>query len=97
MMEDQEIPVGSGNRYRYIQASQDDRAARIGQPKYLPVDSCKTYRMNCEPSIKYKEVGRKKMSGFTTGFIKDGEKLVDGSPGGFLVEMVITLAKPIYN
>ena len=47
MMEDQEIPVGSGNIYQYIPARQDDRAARTGQPKYLPVDTCKTYGMNC--------------------------------------------------
>ena len=47
--------------------------------------------------MKYIEARRQKRSGFTTGLIKAGEKLLDGSPGGFLVEMVKTLAKPIYN
>ena len=30
MMEDQEIPAGSGNRYRYIPARKDDHAAKTG-------------------------------------------------------------------
>ena len=93
MIEDEEIPAGSGNRYRYIPARKDDRAVRTGQPKYLSVDTCKAYRMNCEPRMKYIEARRQKRSAFTTGLIKAGEKLLDGSPGGFLVEMVKTLAK----
>ena len=97
MIEDQEILVGSGNRYCYIPENRDDCATRTGQPKYLLVDTCKVYGMNCEPSMKYKEVGRKKRSSFTTGLIQAGEKLLDRSPGGLLVEMVKTLAKPIYN
>ena len=40
---------------------------------------------------------RQKRSGFTSGLIKASEKLLDGSPGGFLVETVKILAKPIYN
>ena len=51
---------------------------------------CKAYRMNCEPKMKYIEARRQKRSGFTRGLIKAGEKLLDGSPGGFLVEMVKT-------
>ena len=31
---------------------------------------------------------RKKRSGFTDRLLKAGEKLLDGSPGGFLVEML---------
>ena len=31
---------------------------------------------------------RKKRSGFTDRFLKTGEKLLDGSPGGFFVEML---------
>ena len=89
--------MGLGNRYRYIPGRKDDRAARRGPPKYLPVDTCKAYGMNCEPRMKYIEARRQKRSSFTTGLIKAGEKLLDGSPGGFLVEMVKTLAKPIYN
>ena len=29
MMENQEIPAGSGNRYRYLPAKQDDRVTKI--------------------------------------------------------------------
>ena len=97
MMEDREIPEGSGNRYRYILASENYLTAKTGWPKYLPVDTCETYEMNCEPETRYVETRRQKQSRFTTGLIKAGEKLLDGSPGGFLVKMVKTLAKPIYN
>ena len=40
---------------------------------------------------------RKKRSGFTDGLLKAREKLLDGSPGGFFVEMLKTIAKPVYN
>ena len=40
---------------------------------------------------------RKKRSGFTDGLLKAGEKLLDGSPRGFFVEMLKTIAKPVYN
>ena len=40
---------------------------------------------------------RKKRSGFTDGLLKAGEKLLDGSPGGFFVEIIKTFAKPVYN
>ena len=33
----------------------------------------------------------------TDGLLKVGEKLLDGSPGGFFVEMLKTIAKPVYN
>ena len=58
MMEDQEIPEGSGNRYWYIPASEDDLPAKKCQPKYLPVDTCETYGMNCEHEMKYIETRR---------------------------------------
>ena len=38
-----------------------------------------------------------KRSGFTDGLLKAGEKLLDGSPGGFFMEMLKTIAKPVYN
>ena len=94
MMEDQVLPDGS--RYRYIPATQSDIAPRTGQPKYLPVDTCKSYGSGCGSSKKYLQTGRQKRS-FTLGLIKAGEKLLDGSLGGFLVEMVKTIAKPIFN
>ena len=40
---------------------------------------------------------RKKRSRFTDGLLKAREKLLDGSPGGFFVEMLKTIAKPVYN
>ena len=62
MMEDREIPEGSGNRYQYIPARENDCVAKTGQPKYLPVDTCETYGMNCEPEMKYVETRRQKKS-----------------------------------
>ena len=94
MMEDQVLPDGS--RYRYILANQSNTAPRTGQPKYLPVDTCKSYGSGCRSSEKYLHVGRQRRS-FTSGLIKAGEKLLDGSPDGFIVEMFKTIAKPIYN
>ena len=40
---------------------------------------------------------RKKRSGFTDGLLKAGEKLLNGIPGGFFVEMLKTIAKSVYN
>ena len=40
---------------------------------------------------------QKKRSGFTDELLKAGEKLLEGSPGGFFVEMLKTMAKPVYN
>ena len=39
----------------------------------------------------------KKRSGFTDGLLKAGEKLLDGSPGGFFMQMLKTIVKPVYN
>ena len=40
---------------------------------------------------------RKKRSDFTDGLLKARKKLLDGSPGGFFVEMLKTITKPVYN
>ena len=40
---------------------------------------------------------RKKRSTFTDGLLNAGGKLLDGNPGGFFVEMLKTIAKPVYN
>ena len=48
MMEDQVFPDGS--RYQYLPATQRDVAPRTGQPKYLPVDTCKSYGSGCGSS-----------------------------------------------
>ena len=40
---------------------------------------------------------RKKRSEFTDRLIKAGGKLLEESPGRFFVEMLKTIAKPIYN
>ena len=97
MMERQELPVGSREKYVYIPAEQDDQVAKTGRAKYLPVDICKFHGVGCSPKIKYLQTSRKKRSSFTNGLVKAGEKLLDRSPGGFLVKMVKTIAKPIYN
>merc|ERR1711867_357249 len=60
-------------------------------------DTCQSHGVGCGSKTKYLQTGRQKRSSFTSGLIKACEKLLDGSPGGFLVEMVKTLAKPIYN
>ena len=40
---------------------------------------------------------RKKRSTFTDGLLNAGGKLLNGNPGGFFVEMLKTIAKPVYN
>ena len=42
-------------------------------------------------------IERKKRSYFTERLIKADDKLLDGSPGGFFVEMLKTVARPIYH
>ena len=93
MMENQEMPAGSGDKYVYLPAKRDDQVAKTGRPKYLPIDKCQSYGIGCNSKTKYLQPGRQKRSGFTSGLIKAGEKLLDGLPGGFLVEMVKTIAK----
>ena len=97
IMEKQELAVGSREKYIYIPAEQNDQVAKTGRAKYLPVDTCKSHGVGCSPKTKYLQTSQQKRSSFTNGIIKAGEKLLDGSPGGFLVEMVKTIAKPIYN
>ena len=117
-MEEQEISARSGKIYRFIPVNRKDLATKTGHPKYLPVDTCKNYGINCEPIMKHKDVRstertkrgvispsvftnirgmhhladlkdiniarymeRKKISNFTNGLIKAGEKLFDRSPG----------------
>ena len=92
MMEDQLLPDGSG--YCYLPAKQNDLAPK---PKYLPRDAYQSYGIGCNSNEKYLQPRRQKRSGFTSGLIKAGEKLLDGSPGGFFIVMVKTIAKPIYN
>ena len=97
MMEKQELPVGSREKYVYLPAKRDDQIFKTGRPKYLPIDTCQSYGVGCSPKTKYLQTSQQKRSGFTSGLIKAGEKLLDGSPGRFLFEMVKTIAKPIYN
>ena len=97
MMEKQELPVGSREKYVYILAEWDDQVTKTGRAKYLPVHTCQSHGVGCSSKTKYLQTSRQKRSSFTTGLIKAGEKLLDGSLGGFLVEMVETIAKPINN
>ena len=57
MMENQEIPAGSGNRYRYLPAKQDDCVTKTGRPKYLPIDTCQSYGIGCNSKVKYLQPG----------------------------------------
>ena len=56
MMEEQEIPARSGQIYRFTPANRDDLMMRTGHPKYLPVDTCKKYGINCGPIKEYGNV-----------------------------------------
>ena len=97
MMEKQELPVDSRETYVYLPAERDDKAIEIGRPKYLAIDTCQSHGIGCSNKTRYLQTSQQKRSSFSNGLIKAGEKLLDGSPGGFLVEMVKTIAKPIYN
>merc|ERR1711867_327745 len=74
-MEKQELPVGSREKYIYLPAKQDDQVTKTGRPKYLPIDTCQSYGIGCNSKTKYLQ---QKISGFTSGLIKAGEKLLDG-------------------
>ena len=52
---------------------------------------------NVEETGVMKDMDRKKRSEFTDGLLSSGEKLVNGSPGWFFVEILKTIAKPVYN
>ena len=95
MMERQELPVDSREEYVYLPAERDDKAIETGRPKYLPIDTCQSHGIGCSNKTKYLQTSQQKRSSFTNGLVKAGEKLLDGSPGGFLVEMLKTIAKPI--
>merc|ERR1712243_329700 len=97
MMEKQELLVGSREKYVYLPAKRDDQVTKTGRSKYLPIDTCQSHGIGCSSKTKYLQTSQQKRSGFTSGLIKAGKKLLDGSPEGFLVEMVKTIAKPIYN
>ena len=96
-MERQELPVDSREEYAYLLAERDDKAIETGRPKYLPIDTCQSHGIGCSNKTKYLQTSWQNRSLFTNGLVKAGEKLLDGSPGRFLVEMVKTIAKPIYN
>merc|ERR1712208_254055 len=85
MMEKQEMPVGSREKYIYLPAKRDDQVTKTGRTKYLPIDTCQSYGVGCNSKTKYLQPGQQKRSGF---YINASEKLLDGSPGGLLVEMV---------
>ena len=95
MMEKKELPVGSREKSVYLPAKRDDQVTKTGRPKYLPIDTCQSYGVGCSSKTKQLQTSQHNKSGFTSGLIKAGEKLLDGSPGGFLVEMVKTIASII--
>ena len=97
MMEKQELPAKSRIEYAYLPAERDDKDIETGRLKYLPIDTCQSHGIGCSNKTTYLQTIRQKRSSFTNGLVRAGEKLLDGSPGGFLVEMVKTITKPIYN
>ena len=96
-MEKQELPSKSRMEYAYLPAERDDKDIETGRLKYLPIDTCQSHGIGCRNKTTYLQTIRQKRSSFTNGLVRAGEKLLDGSPGGFLVEMVKTITKPIYN
>ena len=97
MIERQELPVDSRETYVYLPAERDNKAIETGRPKYLPIDLCQAYGIGCNNKTKYLKTSRQKRSIFTSEGTKNNEKQIDKSPGGFLTEIVKTVAKPIYN
>ena len=53
MMEKQELPVGSREKYVYLPAKRDDQVTETGRPKYLPIDTCQSYGVGCSNKTKY--------------------------------------------
>ena len=90
MMEGEDLKKGKVSHF--VPAMRNDTINGI--PKYLPVQDCEVTSVG---SVKETAVAREKRSEFGDGILRAGEKLLDGSPGGFFVEMLKTLAKPVYN
>ena len=97
MMERQELPVDSRREYVYLPAERNDKVIKTGRQKYLPIDPCQAYGIGCSNKTKYLKTSWQKRSIFTSEGTKNNEKQIDKSPGGFLTEIVETIAKPIYN
>ena len=57
MMEKQELPVGSREKYVYIPAERDDQVTKTGRAKYLPVDTCQSHGVGCSSKTKYLQTG----------------------------------------
>ena len=53
MMERQELPVESRDKYAYLPAERDDKAIETGRPKYLPIDTCQSHGIGCSNKTKY--------------------------------------------
>ena len=97
MMERQELPIDSREEYAYLPAEREDKTIETGRPKYLPIDSCQAYGIGCNNKTNYLKTRWQKRSLFTSEVTKNNMKQIDNSPGGFLTEIVETVAKPIYN
>ena len=112
-MEKQEIGLKLGEKYEFVPAQRNDTNEKTGRPRYFVEETCEDNcdpnrnrrdvfaNLGAMHSIMNLEdlniTDRKKRSEFTDGLIKAGGKLLDGSPGGFFVEMLKTIAKPVYN
>ena len=78
MMERQQLPAASREKYVYLPAKRDDKVTETGRPKYLPIDTCKSYGVGCSNKTNYLQTSWQKRSSFTTGLIKAGENSLMG-------------------
>ena len=53
MMERQQLPAASREKYVYLPAKRDDKVTETGRPKYLPIDTCKSYGVGCSNKTNY--------------------------------------------
>ena len=97
MMERQELPFDSGEEYADLPAERKDKTIETGRPKYIPIYSCQAYGIGCNNKTDYLKTSRQKRSLFISEGTENDKKQIDKSPGGFLTEIIETVAKPIYN
>ena len=97
MSEKQELPVDSKEVYAYRPAERNDKATETGRPTYLPIDPCQVYKIGCNNKTNSLKTSQQKRSLFISEGTENDKKQIDKSPGGFLTEIVETVAKPIYN
>ena len=89
-MEEEEAPSESVKAHRFVPGKRNDTLKNTGHSKYLPIEICENDGVDydiVEDTGVAMYVGRMKRSKFTDRVLSAGEKLLDGSPGGFFLEM----------